>query len=485
MKRHIRGRNGAACLCALLAGLLLCLSGARADLLLFATAEDCEAAELSGWTLNMPHAVVLQKVNAAGEKKARKALKQAGVEEVAFLGLAGIKNRTAEALKKKWATKANTARIASLIRQHEDGCIVYFAANEQDRLFLADFADRCAAGANDPFCRMGKKQQDEYLHEVPLIIDGTTGKESAASPADESWRENWEDRTTYDLSALPETDGDGFLPEGEYVLEDAGQGLWVYLSPTLRVVVTAHRKSGYSWFEADVLRRPEGETLHMVTSLNRLGNDPAKVAADNRLVLGVNGDYHQIRINYKKKTGLIIRGGKLVRESNGPTNSKAFPPMDTLLLDADGGFRLDKAGELDSEKAFALGAVDVLSFGPILVKDGRIRVLVNSYHEKKEPRTAVGWLGENHYLLVVAEGRMPNANGMGLDELGRLMAARGCTEAFNLDGGHTSALIFMGKRLNKIGNLSGTGMTAPRNMAELLGIGTYGEDAGWNREETE
>ena len=43
----------------------------------------------------------------------------------------------------------------------------------------------------------------------------------------------------------------------------------------------------------------------------------------------------------------------------------------------------------------------------------------------------------------------------------------------------------MGKRLNKIGNLSGTGTTAPRNMAELLGIGTYGEDAGMKREETE
>ena len=485
MKRHIRGKQGTAFLCALLAGLMLCLSGAQADLLLFATAEDCDAAALSGMTLNAPHAAVLQKVNAAGEKKARQTLAEAGVEEVEFLGLPGIKNRTADALEKKWATIANTARVASLLRQHEDERVIWFAEKEQDRLFMADFADQCAAGANDPLCRMEKKQQDEYLHEVPVIVDGTTGGETAASPADESWREAWEDNTAYDLSALPETDGDGFLPEDEYVLEDAGQGLWVYLSPTLRIVVTAHQKSGYSWFEADVRRRPEGETLHMVSSLNGLGNDPAKVAAENSLVLGINGDYHQIRINYKKKTGLIIRGGKLVRESNGPTNSKNFPPMDTLLLDAEGGFRLDKAGDLDSEKAFALGAVDVLSFGPILVNDGRIRMLVNSYHDKKEPRTAVGCLGEDHYLLVVAEGRLPKAKGMSLDELGRLMAARGCTEAINLDGGHTSALIFMGKRLNKIGNLSGTGTTAPRNMAELLGIGTYGENAEQPREETE
>ena len=94
---------------------------------------------------------------------------------------------------------------------------------------------------------------------------------------------------------------------------------------------------------------------------------------------------------------------------------------------------------------------------------------------RKEPRTAVGLIGENHYLMVVAEGRLPQAKGMTLNQLAQLMAARGCTEAFNLDGGHTSALIFMGKRLNRIGNLSGTGTTVPRNMAELLGIGTRGQ----------
>ncbi len=107
------------------------------------------------------------------------------------------------------------------------------------------------------------------------------------------------------------------------------------------------------------------------------------------------------------------------------------------------------------------------------MKDGHLRMLTVAYHYKKEPRTAIGCLGDNHYLAVVAEGRLSKSPGMTLDQIGQLMAARGCTEAFNLDGGHTSALIFMGKRLNRIGNLSGTGTTSPRNMSELLGIGTY------------
>ena len=137
---------------------------------------------------------------------------------------------------------------------------------------------------------------------------------------------------------------------------------------------------------------------------------------------------------------------------------------------------MDKVGEMDSKKAFELGAVDVLAFGPLLVKDGKVRIMNSAHFFNKEPRTAVGCIGKNHYLMVAAEGRLPSSRGMTLTQLARLMAARGCTDAINMDGGHTSVLIFMGERLNRIGSLAGNGGTsAPRNLAELLGIGTYGQ----------
>ena len=464
-------------ICTVLTGTLLCFSRAKGDMLLFATAEDCEKAPVSSWTMNEPYAVVLQKTGKSGQSEARQALEKAGVKDVLFLEFSGVKanNHTEDKLKKKWATAGNTARIASLLRQRKDENIIYYASEAEDLRFLSWFADKCAEGANDPAYRKKKKQQDEYLHKVRKLIDGSTGEEREASPGDDSWRTAWDDNARYDLSALPATDEDGFPADGEYVLEDSKQGLWVYLSPTLRVVITKHKTKAYRWFEADIRRKPEGETLHVVTSLNGRGNDPAKIAAENRLVFGINTDYYLYRDYYKKKTGLIIRNGEVVRESAGATTGTLLPPLDTLLLDGEGGFRVDKAGDLDSAGALALGAKDVLSFGPILVKDGQLRVLTVSHHNKQEPRTAIGCLGENHYLAVVAEGRLSDYAGMTLDELGQLMAARGCTEAFNLDGGHTSALIFMGKRLNKIGNLNGTGTTSPRNMSELLGIGTHNQ----------
>lgn len=469
MKRH-----RAAFLCALLAG-LLSVSGARGDLLIFARGEDCLSSRFEDRIPENPHAVVLEAVKAREKEGIRRALAKAGAADVEFLGLPGMKDRTADKLEARWATKENIARVASLIRIHEDDHVFYYAGDEQDRLFLAAFADRCAAGANDPDCRMEKKRADEYLYEVQLIIDGTTNRERAAPAAGIDWRKAWEDSRSYDLTALPKTDGEGFLTEGEYILRDTKQGLWIYLSSTLRVTVTRHQGSGFSWLEADIIRKAAGETLHIVGSKNGRGNDPAKVARENHLVVGINTDYYQARQRNRKKTGLIIRNGKTVRESSGETESTSFPPLDTLLLDRSGGFRVDRAGTLNSEKALALKAEDVLAFGPVLIKDSRIRIMNTAYYTRKEPRTAVGRIGENHYLMIVAEGRMPSARGMTLDQLARLMAARGCTDAINLDGGHTSALVFTGERLNRIGNLSGTGTTVPRNMSELLGIGTYGQ----------
>ncbi len=460
--------------CFALAGLLFSAGSAKADLLLFAEAEDCVGAPVYAWEMENPHAAVLQRAGAAAQKSAAEALKEAGVEDVVFLGLGGLseKNRSTENFKKKWDTEENRARIASLLRQAEDKQIIYYAAGEEEHCFLAEFSDACAGAAGNPACRRKKKQEDEFIHRVDRLTDGKTGEARDASPADTSWQDVWEDHAQYDFSALPETDGEGFLAEGEYVLEDEEQGLWVYLSDTLRVIVTKHGIDRCSWFEADILRRPEGETLHIVESLNGLGNKPELVAQENHLVFGINADYYQVRVNYRKKVGLIIRKGEVIRESPGATSGTGLPCLDTLLLDSDGGFRVDKSGEMDSAKALELGARDVLAFGPVLIRDGRLRVLIVSNRSKKEPRTAVGYLGENHYLAVVAEGRLPDSPGMSLDQLGQLMAVRGCTRAINLDGGHTSVLIFMGRRLNKIGNLSGTGTTGPRNMAELLGIGT-------------
>ena len=62
---------------------------------------------------------------------------------------------------------------------------------------------------------------------------------------------------------------------------------------------------------------------------------------------------------------------------------------------------------------------------------------------------------------------------MTLNSLALMMKSRGCSLAFNLDGGQTAAMTFMGQRINEIGRYESNGKmtTNPRKTTEVMGIG--------------
>jgi len=83
-----------------------------------------------------------------------------------------------------------------------------------------------------------------------------------------------------------------------------------------------------------------------------------------------------------------------------------------------------------------------------------------------------------YYLAVIAEGRIKTSRGISVRQLGEMMMDLGCTLAFNLDGGWTSAMVFMGRQLNQ---LDSTGVkNNARTQNEIMGIGyteAFGEAA--------
>ncbi len=69
-----------------------------------------------------------------------------------------------------------------------------------------------------------------------------------------------------------------------------------------------------------------------------------------------------------------------------------------------------------------------------------------------------------HYLLVVVKGRTSDSDGAYLTWVADKMLEKGVTEALNLDGGGTTALVFMGKLLNKSDK-------SPRSVGSMIGFG--------------
>ena len=64
------------------------------------------------------------------------------------------------------------------------------------------------------------------------------------------------------------------------------------------------------------------------------------------------------------------------------------------------------------------------------------------------PRTAIGYLGNNHYVFVVSDGRTSESAGLSLYELATFMKELGVVDAYNLDGGGSSTMVFKGEIIN-------------------------------------
>lgn len=271
---------------------------------------------------------------------------------------------------------------------------------------------------------------------------------------------------------------DGYLAEGEFVYEDEENGLWAYLSATVQVEIVRYEQPEIPrvWFQTDVKFKPESEKFQQVLYANAsfVGQQiyPETLAQTANMVLAINGDYYPYRLDRNQAAGNILRN-RTVLYNYANKNKRSFPNLDTLALLDDGTLEVYSGDEISASTLAARGDVhDALSFGPYLARDGKLRIYSGYSWETPEPRTAIGMVEAGHYRILTVEGRMPKGGspGLNLNDLAKLMYSQGVTDAFNLDGGSTSVLIFMGKKLNLTGK--GTSIGQPRNQHELFGVGT-------------
>ena len=117
----------------------------------------------------------------------------------------------------------------------------------------------------------------------------------------------------------------------------------------------------------------------------------------------------------------------------------------------------------------------MFSFGPYLLRNGEINPLVYDYYRSIEPRHALGMIEPGHYLLISVQGRRDDSKGTFLQRVAEMMKERGVTQALNLDGGNTMALMFRGRMLNKEAVYQGKKFV--RTVPSLIGIG-FTETAG-------
>ncbi len=277
---------------------------------------------------------------------------------------------------------------------------------------------------------------------------------------------------------FPQLNADGFLDEGEFVYANEDEGVWRYASQDLKIEIIRRSEEEpikVRWYEAEVWSKGDEvwrlftneEGKHMSTN-----SWPYIVAQKNQAVLAISTDFAQYR--YPKRdtsVGIIIRNGKVFSKKTRKSTYKGFPNLDVLALYPDGRMEVYDSDEKTADEYLAMGVTTTLAFGPYLIRDGVINTEGLAHLSKsRNPRAAIGMVEPGHTFAMMLEGRCKESKGGTVDFLAEKMLARGCTTAFNLDGGETACILFMGEQLNIVGGANNKAGNA-RRTTELLGIG--------------
>lgn len=164
------------------------------------------------------------------------------------------------------------------------------------------------------------------------------------------------------------------------------------------------------------------------------------MAEENNAIFAINGDYYGFRDG-----GYVLRNGVPYRETARSGDN------DALVIDKDGNLSIVQEGDVSLDSLSDSGAWQVLSFGPGLVVDGEIAVTSSSevgQSMTSNPRTAIGQISKLHYIVIVSDGRTTESEGLSLLQLAQEFEERGCSIAYNLDGGGSSTMYFNGEVIN-------------------------------------
>ena len=272
------------------------------------------------------------------------------------------------------------------------------------------------------------------------VVAGTGIKESVEAAIEEKLNttNNSTEKVANNTNA---TSGSTANTKTDVQTVDGGTVIGEYSDSNTSITLKKYRAYDSNIYVADVTVS-DASALKTALANNTYGRNitdtTSNMAEDNNAVLAINGDYYGAR-----QSGYVIRNGNLYRNTSGD--------RDALVIKQNGEFEFVSEGETSAEELLQNGAYQVLSFGPVLLEDGEISVGENDevgMAMASNPRTAIGYLGNNHYVCVVSDGRTSESAGLSLYELASFMKELGVADAYNLDGGGSSTMVFKGEIIN-------------------------------------
>ena len=237
-------------------------------------------------------------------------------------------------------------------------------------------------------------------------------------------------------------------------------------SVSIRQVTTGSGQDMVTYFVADVVLS-DATQLQSAFANNSFGTNiiayTSEIAAENNAVFAINGDYYGFR-----EDGIVIRNGAIYRD---------IPARIGLAFYKDGSMKIYDETRTTAQQLLDAGVWNTLSFGPALLEDSVIASNLNNVEidtnfgnhsiQGANPRTGIGIIDENHFVFIVVDGRSTGySKGVTLTEFAQIFKDLGCTDAYNIDGGGSSTMYFMGRVVN-----NPLGKNKERGTSDILFLG--------------
>ncbi len=253
-------------------------------------------------------------------------------------------------------------------------------------------------------------------------------------------------QTQEQTSIEPEAGASTPLSEAAQQLEEPSDPVITqnsYMSDDIEITISTIREYDTDIYIAQV-KIAESDQLQSGLAYDAFGNNlkqtTSEIAQANDAILAVNGDFYGFRDN-----GYVLRNGQLYREVGMDGGNE------DLVIFEDGSMDVIEEADITAAELVAQGAQQIYSFGPGLISDGVILVDESSQVDREDPsnpRTAIGMISPNHYIFLVADGRTTQSSGLSLVEIATVLSSYGCVEGYNLDGGGSATMVFMGEVVN-------------------------------------
>ncbi len=235
----------------------------------------------------------------------------------------------------------------------------------------------------------------------------------------------------------------------EVIVVDYDKGHWEYRTDTLSILIdreeyTLEKDGGPRVRYVAHIRMRGVDCFRAGVSSNLPGADlqepPFQIARGYRAVLAITGDnLTNADVAFK---GILIRNGRYYAD---------YRAEDALVFNPDLTLAIIKKGTLSGLQLVDSGVKNAFSFGPTLVDDGRINELAAEHRIAilDNPRCGIGMVEQGHFVAIVTDGRdIKRAWNVNMMDFAQMFLDEDCTVAYNLDGGSSAAMVFMGEHLN-------------------------------------